>query len=174
MATVEEARRAAAIVRDAGGRVVGRTRLQKMAFILEASGLGSGFPFIYKHYGPYSEELSSASRTAAILGLMNETESPASWGGTFSTFEARLPLDPNVPNARRRVAQETVNADAIELELAATALYLSLARMGMSDVWAETARRKPDKAAGGRLDRARALYERIQQIQTPRALPQLR
>ena len=83
MATVEEARLVAAIVRDAGGRVVGRTRLQKMAFILEASGLGSGFPFIYKHYGPYSEELSNASRTAAILGILKETESPASWGDRF-------------------------------------------------------------------------------------------
>ena len=74
MATINEARMAAAIVRDAGGRVVGRTRFQKIAFILEVSGLGSGFPFKYKHYGPYSEELSSASRTAAILGLMTETQ----------------------------------------------------------------------------------------------------
>lgn len=173
MATVEEARRVASIIRDAGGRVVGRTRLQKMAFILEASGLGSGFPFIYKHYGPYSEELSGASRTAAILGLLNETESPASWGGMFSIFEANIPPDPNVPEARRRITQETVNADAIELELAATALYLHFARIGAANVWAETARRKPDKSASGRLDRARALYERIRQIQTPAPLPQL-
>ncbi len=174
MATVEEARRVAAIIRDAGGRVVGRTRLQKMAFILEASGLGSGFPFIYKHYGPYSEELSSASRTGAILGLLNETESPASWGGTFSTFEVNVPPDPSTPESRRRIARETLTADAIELELAATALYLSLARVGASDVWAETARRKPEKSANGRLDRARALYERIREIQTPIPLPQLR
>ena len=173
MATVEEARRAAAIIRDAGGRVVGRTRFQKMAFILEAGGLGAGFPFIYKHYGPYSEELSSASRTAAILGLLNETESPASWGGTFSTFEVNAPPDPSIPESRRRIAQETVSADAIELELAATALYLSLARKGTSDAWLETARRKPEKSANGRLDRARALYDRIRQIPTPTPLPRL-
>jgi hypothetical protein len=173
MATVEEARRAAAIVRDAGGRVVGRTRLQKMAFILEAGGLGSGFPFKYKHYGPYSEELSNASRTAAILGLLNETESPASWGGSFSIFEVSLPPDPNIAESRRRIAQETVRADAVELELAATALFLFLARIGTSDAWSETARRKPEKAANGRLDRARTLYEQIRQIQTPTPLPQL-
>src|SRR5258708_12172064 len=99
MATVEEARRVAAIIRDAGGRVVGRTRLQKMAFILEASGLGSGFPFIYKHYGPYSEELSSASRTGAILGLLNETEAPASWGGSFSTFQVTFSPSPITPHS---------------------------------------------------------------------------
>jgi uncharacterized protein len=173
MATVEEARKAAAIVRDAGGRVVGRTRFQKMAFILEAAGLGSGFPFKYKHYGPYSEELSNASRTAAILGLLNETESPASWGGSFSTYEVTVPPDPSVPESRRRIAQETVSADAIELELAATALFLFLKRIGPSDAWSETGRRKPEKSAGGRLDQARALYERIRQIQTPTPLPRL-
>ena len=173
MATVEEARLVAAIVRDAGGRVVGRTRLQKMAFILEASGLGSGFPFIYKHYGPYSEELSNASRTAAILGILRETESPASWGGSFSTFEVSMPPDLTVPESRRRMVHETVNADAIELELAATALYLSSARLGGSNAWSETARRKPEKAANGRLDRARTLYEKIRQIQTPVPLPRL-
>jgi uncharacterized protein YwgA len=171
MATIEEARRVAAIIRDAGGRVVGRTRLQKMAFILEASGLGSGFPFIYKHFGPYSEELSSASRTGAILGLLSETEAPASWGGTFSTFEVNVPPDPSTPESRRRIARETVTADAVELELAATALYLS--QLGTSNVWTETARRKPEKSANGRLDRARALYGRIQEIQTPIPLPQL-
>lgn len=173
MATVEEARRAAAIVRDAGGRVVGRTRLQKMAFILEAAGLGSGFRFKYKHYGPYSEELSNASRTAAILGLLNETESPASWGGLFSTYEVNIPADPNIPESRRRIAQETVSSDAVALELAATALFLFLARLAPSDPWSETGRRKPEKAANGRLDQARALYERIRQIQTPIPLPRL-
>jgi hypothetical protein len=85
-----------------------------------------------------------------------------------------VPPDPSVPESRRQIAQETVSADAIELELAATALYLSLARIGTSDAWSETARRKPEKSANGRLDRARALYEKIRQIQTPIPLPQLR
>ena len=35
--------KAAAIVRDAGGRIVGRTKLQKIAYLLELSGLGEGF-----------------------------------------------------------------------------------------------------------------------------------
>lgn len=169
MATIEEAMRAAAIVRDAGGRIVGRTRLQKIGFILEAAGVGSGFRFKYKHYGPYSEELTNASRTATVLGYMSETEQPATWGGTFSTFEARIPLDANVEDARRCIFRETVTADAIELELAATALFL--AREGFQNAWGETARRKPEKAADGRLDRARVLYERLRQIRTPAPLP---
>jgi uncharacterized protein len=171
MATIEDARSAAAIVRDAGGRIVGRTRLQKIAFILEAAGLGCGFRFQYKHYGPYSEELTNASHTARVLGFITEAQQPATWGGTFSTFEASLPLDPNVAESRRRISRETAAADAVELELAATALFL--AREGFPRAWDETARRKPDKAASGRLDRARILYERIRQIETPHPLPQV-
>jgi hypothetical protein len=51
-AIVLELRGTVAIVRDAGGHIVGRTRLQKIAFMLEPAGLGGGFPFRYKHYGP--------------------------------------------------------------------------------------------------------------------------
>lgn len=62
-----------------------------------------------------------------------------------------------------------VNADAVELELAATAAFLAYERF--PDPWAETARRKPEKAESGRLERARQLYERLRQIQTPQQLP---
>lgn len=171
MATIEEAQRAAAIVRDAGGRIVGRTRLQKIGFILEAAGVGAGFPYRYKHYGPYSEELTAASQVAAITGLINETEQPASWGGLYSIFSTNLPADPGTVQARLRLAQETVNVDAVELELAATALFL--VRAGVPDAWSETARRKPEKAAAGRLERAKQLYDRLRQIQTPNPLPRL-
>jgi uncharacterized protein len=171
MATMNEAQQAAAIVRDAGGRIIGRTRLQKVGFILEAAGLGVGFVFRYKHYGPYSEDLTVAARIAAVTGLVQEIEQPASWGGLYSTYSTASPQDPLVDETRRRIAQETACADAIELELAATALFL--ANEGVQNAWAETARRKPDKAAG-RLEQAKVLYERLRQIPTPRPLPPLR
>jgi uncharacterized protein YwgA len=171
MATVAEALRAAEIVRDAGGRIVGRTRLQKISFILEAAGVGAGFRFKYKHYGPYSEELTNASRTASVLGFLSENEQPTAWGGSFSIFATGMPLDQQIPDSRRGLIREMVNADAVELELAATALFLALEYF--PNVWNETARRKPEKAADGRLERARALYERIRQIQTPNPLPNL-
>ena len=50
MAGIDYAHRAAAIVRDAGGQIVGRTKLQKIGFFLEVAGVGSGFPFRYKHF----------------------------------------------------------------------------------------------------------------------------
>jgi uncharacterized protein len=171
MASLDDAHEAAAIVRDAGGQIVGRTRLQKIAFVLEAAGLGSGFPFRYKHYGPYSEQLTAASQRARVLGVMCETESVAAWGGIYSTFSTAAPQDLNVNPARRRLAQEMVNVDAVELELAATALFLSYENV--PDPWGETERRKPEKAANGRLDRAKQLYQRLRQVRTPEQLPSL-
>lgn len=169
MAGLNEAQKAAEIVRDAGGHIVGRTRLQKIAYILEAAGLGAGFSFRYKHYGPYSEQLAEAAQTACIVGMLREQETTATWGVLYSTYHSLLPEDSGAPDARQRLAQELVNVNAVELELAATALFL--ASEHVEDPWGETARRKPDKADGGRLQRARQLYQHLRTVPTPHQLP---
>lgn len=171
MAGIDYAHRAAAIVRDAGGSIVGRTKLQKIGFFLEVTGVGSGFPFRYKHYGPYSEQLAAAAQHAAALRLIVENESVANWGGQYSIFTTQVPSDPSEHPARAQLAHEMVNADAVELELAATATFL--AYEGFDDPWAETARRKPEKAEGERLERAKQLYLRLRQVPTPRSLPEI-
>lgn len=48
------------IVNAAGGRLVSRVRLQKIAYLLEKLGAESGFRFSYHHYGPYSRDLDNA------------------------------------------------------------------------------------------------------------------
>ena len=169
MAGINYSYRAAAIVRDAGGQIVGRTKFQKIAFFLEMAGVGSGFLFRYKHYGPYSDQLAAAVQHAAALQLITEREAVASWGGRYSIFHAQIPSDSLSHPARAQLAQEMVSADAVELELAATAAFL--AYEGFREPWAETARRKPEKAESGRLDRAKLLYQRLQRIPTPHALP---
>jgi uncharacterized protein len=169
MAGIDLARQAAEIIRDSGGYIVGRTKLQKIAYFLEMAGVGSGFPFRYKHYGPYSDLLAAATQHAVALQLINETQIIASWGGQYSTFQTSAAADRSAIPARVELAQEMVNADAVELELAATAAFLG--REGFGDPWAETARRKPEKAESGRLERAKQLYHRLQQVSTPRSLP---
>jgi uncharacterized protein len=161
----------AEIVRDAGGRVIGRTRLQKIAYLLTVAGLEDGLPFVYKHYGPYSEDLAAGARDANLIGLVRETEQQASWGGTYSTYVVADGPGPSVPAARRRLAEEAASADAIELELAETAIFL--AKEGQKDPWEETMRRKPEKAEGGRIGRAQALYRRLSAIETPLPWPTL-
>ena len=172
MSSERQAREAAEIVRDAGGNLVGRTRLQKVAYLLTVAGLENEFSFLYKHYGPYSEDLAQAAKTAQALGLIREDEHAASWGGTYSVYQA-LHVDGHADNAARlELATLASKADAVELELAATAAYLAVEE-GIAESWAETARRKPEKAEGGRLERAKKLYEEIRKLNTPQTLPEL-
>ena len=161
--------KAANIIRDAGGKVVGRTRLQKIAFLLELAGLGEGFDFEYRHYGPYSEQLANAVSTAAMVGLISEEERPTTWGGSYSIFTAISKSAMNVPAARMELIGQAGTADPVALELAATAAFLALE--GEPDPWGETARRKPEKA--DRLDQAKSLYLKLQAVPTPSPLPSI-
>jgi hypothetical protein len=55
-----------------GGELIGKTRLQKSFYFLEKIGVGFGFNFQYHHYGPYSEELTTAAQDAIALGLVKQ------------------------------------------------------------------------------------------------------
>ena len=167
----EIAQRIAFVVRDAGGRVVGRTKLQKLVYVLVQSGLEPELPYTYKHYGPYSETVAAAARDAHLLGFLREREEPASWGGVYSVYSFDGPPDNQVDPVRIELAHIAASADAVELELAATALLL--AREGRNDAWAETERRKPEKAAAGKLAKAKELYGRLVAVNTPVRLPAL-
>ncbi|MBN1607750.1 MAG: hypothetical protein JW940_14025 [Polyangiaceae bacterium] len=163
--------RVAEIVRDAGGKIVGRTRLQKITYLLQLAGLEQDFGFEYRHYGPYSDGLALAVQDAQLLGLLTEDEHEAAWGGVYSIYRTKDPSTSKPSSARARLLREVVDASSIELELAATAAYF--AEHGFADPWAETAVRKPDKAQEGRLERARELLGRLSRIETPRPLPSI-
>jgi uncharacterized protein len=166
-----DAQKVVAIVAAAGGELVGRTRLQKLAYLLELTGVGDGFRFHYKHYGPYCEELTEATRDARLLGLLEEEERLSTWGGSCSVFKTTARSQDELDPARVELARIATGANAIELELAATAAFLF--EDGVADPWAETATRKPAKAKDGRLANAQKLYAELSQVHTPRPLPML-
>ncbi len=164
-----EAIKAADIIRDAGGKVVGKTRLQKMAYLLEMSGLGCGFSFEYRHYGPFSEDLANAVVIAQIADLIAEEEHTAWWGGSYSVFKTiSEPAISNVNAARKRILELGMEANPISLELAATAAFL--AKEGGSDPWEETRRRKPEKAQKCMAD-AKDLYAKLRTVKSPKPMP---
>jgi hypothetical protein len=168
-----DSQKAADIIADAGGEVVGRTRLQKLGYLLELTGLGEGFQFQYRHYGPFSEDLASATRDATLLKLVTEEEKPAIWGGSFSVYRVtHQKKSGTVDVSRQQLAKLATEADPIELELAATAAFLHSVE-GVGDPWGETARRKPEKVEGGRLEKAKALYRKLAGVQTPKRLPEI-
>ena len=159
------------IVRDAGGQIVGRTRLQKIAYLLDVVGFNDGFRFAYKHYGPYSEGVATSAMVGSLLGNLTEVERQATWGGTYSIYSVDGQPDDDVPPGRRQLASEAAKADSVALELAATAVFL--AREGYEDPWAETARRKPEKVMGGRLEQAKALLTELRKIDVPTPFPDI-
>jgi uncharacterized protein YwgA len=148
------------IIADAGGQIVGRTKLQKIAYLLEAAGEGEEFHFDYHHYGPYSEDLARATSLAGMTGDIREEEKVANWGGSYSVYTTSTSSQED--GVRQRLVKAAAEANSVVLELAATAAYF--AENGKSDPWAETEKRKPDKAEEGRLDAAKRLYEELRGI----------
>ena len=123
--SLTDTKKVARIIADSGGRIVGRTRLQKIAYLLTVTGMEEGLIFGYKHYGPYSEDLASAARLGNLLGDLQEVEQSASWGGSYSVFTAPSTVSaPEYPN-RCQFASKAAESDAVELELAATAVSYS-------------------------------------------------
>lgn len=177
MARYDLHERAASIVRDAGGRIIGRTRLQKVAYLSQLAGFTRDFPFEYRHYGPFSEELAEAMEIASGVALVNEDERATDWGGWYSVYSVEPLADITVHSDanRERFVATAAAIGAIELELAATAAYL-YAEEGIGDgvdgdPWEETARRKPDKSGQGRIERAKRAYRELQKLKTPTPLP---
>jgi uncharacterized protein YwgA len=143
------------IIADAGGRIVGRTKLQKIAYLLEVAGEGDGFHFDYYHYGPYSEDLTRAISIASMMGEIHEDDKVANWGGFYSIYTT-AEASAQANGLRQRLIKTAAEANSVVLELAATAAYFAI--NGENDPWEETEVRKPDKAADGRLDEAKRLY----------------
>lgn len=159
------------IVAAADGELVGRTRLQKTAFLLELAGLGSGYRFAYKHYGPFSEDLASAVDAAPLLFDFEETQKRSGWGGSYSVFSSHAKYEGGGDDPYRMLVSVAKSANPIALELAATAAYL--ASVGEADPWGETERRKPEKTTDGRLGLAKTLYGRLKSLPLPESLPDI-
>lgn len=147
------------IVKKAGGTVDGRTKLQKIIYILTEASFVSEFQYEYRHYGPYSEELAEVPSYAGSFVVLNEEEKYTSWGASY--FSYTTTQDKNEAETEEVALIRAANkAPSIILELAATALFLK----DNPDPWGETRKRKPDKAENGRLQQACALYQELKAI----------
>jgi uncharacterized protein YwgA len=160
---MEPEKRIAAIVDAAGGRLVSRVRLQKIAYLLDQLGAKSGFDYSYHHYGPYSRDIDIAVLGAEEAGFVREAfEHRKSDGARYSIFEVvrgndggqgdEFLLNPRL----RKLTKKWAEVSATVLELAATAHWL--VKYEKADDWrVEIRRRKGTKTENGRLDEALAL-----------------
>lgn len=162
------------ILQAGDGEIIGRTRLQKIAYLLNLSGYDDSFEFEYKHYGPFSREVAQAAKFAELAGVLHEDTKPTSWGGTYSIFKL-IEGDQISNNVIERGAvslvEQATNVNSVALELAATAAFLSSEYSDRS--WEETKRRKPRKATAINIKLAKDFYRKIQVLDTPAKLPEL-
>ncbi len=158
----------AALLKAAGGQIVGRVRLQKVAYLLDRLGLDSGFQYRYHHYGPFSRDLDNAVADAEAFELVEEKFGRRQVDGARYSIFMLTNDDFSLPSKIGRL-NETVlkrhlqmfgEADVTVLELAATANWL-VEEEGRTDWQEALRRRKGPKVEGGRLDRALALLREI-------------
>ena len=154
-----------AIVRLAGGEIVGKTRLQKIAYLLQAK--GSGFrdvEFDYHNFGPYSAELAFAAEDAESLGFLSMEERTGYHSVPYTVFRstdcaARLDNCEEI-KACKADLEVMSGYSALVLELAATAIYLK--RNGYAeDFWEEVRKRKSLKATQPRVRQAKKLLKQL-------------
>src|SRR5688572_18747783 len=86
-----------------GGKLIGKTRLQKSIYLLEAFQGGYGFDFDYHYYGPYSEEVSRAASDAIALHLITEKSEITNTGLEYKVFMSLADAtNTNAPVDQRR------------------------------------------------------------------------
>jgi hypothetical protein len=105
-----------------------------------------------------------------MLGVIEENVKTANWGGHYSIFTSAVVGAAPANSLRAKIVALGNSADPVELELAATAILL--ATDGYVDPWKETEQRKPEKAAGGRIDRAKVLLSQFKSLDEQRLIPQ--
>lgn len=146
-----------------GGQMVGKTRLQKSLYFLESMGVGFGFDFDYYHYGPYSEDVSISAKDAEVLHIV-DIEWRVSDRAEYAVYTSKYDASDDCDALKRKEILDRLRKfDAISLELAATADFLS--KNGFAeDPWRETAARKPSKATSARLQKAKELLAALEAI----------
>lgn len=75
-----------------GGAIAGRTRVQKLMFLVQEEGTGSKpFNYIAYDYGPYSKDLQNSLNTLVDLGLLEEKPGSGRSDSTYYTYQITAP-----------------------------------------------------------------------------------
>jgi len=146
-----------------GGRLVGKTRLQKTVYLLEKRGMSVGFDFEYHNFGPFSVDVARATDFAKAEGRLDERPQQGFHGVPYSLFETPERAPDRLGKLSAGEASELLQImggySAIELELAATMAFL--ADEGESDVDSALIQLKPAKATEERIARAHNLLDEL-------------
>ena len=144
-----------------GKRVVGRTRLQKMIFLLQKLKLPSDYSFSMHFYGPYSEDVQA---DLAVLDLIDViTEIPkAGDSGQYYVLEIKGSDFHQIDLSNwRKPIKEMENVQSVVLELAATYIAFRDSGYNAKDAELQVQRMKGLKCDGGNL---KASYDLLTEL----------
>lgn len=148
-----------------GGEIVGKTRLQKMFYLLDVCGMNSGCRYDYYHYGPFSADLAECVDDAVRLGYVNPSERLGYHNVPYTIYRSvGGPKQPSTGLSRQTLEDKLkilAEYSALDLELAATIVFLRENGFGRA-ADEETARRKPHKATPEKLAKAREIIRRLE------------
>ena len=148
------------------GKLVGRTRLQKTAYLLDRCGGSFDMRFVYYHYGPYSPELALGALVAHQNERIEVTEKPGRYRIRYAIFQTKLgtaspsALGELAASSVRRLLKPIKNASDLVLEIAATIMFLRAKGYPKRAV-EETKARKTLIASDERVERALALLRQL-------------
>ena len=77
------------LIKLSRGKLVGRTRLQKEAYLLDRCGAAFGLAFTYHYYGPYSFELAYGWEDALAEGRIEIEERFGRYSIPYSIFKLK-------------------------------------------------------------------------------------
>ena len=151
-----------------GGELVGRTRLQKQAYLLHRCGGEFQLEFVYHHYGPYSFDLADGLTDARAEGQIEIREKPGRYGIRYAIFRLRKNI-PQPHGLGKLTASDVLRlleimhdeVSDIVLEIAATIVFLRDEGSYGDQAVAETKLRKPLKATAQRLKSALSLLHQL-------------
>ena len=150
----------AQIFQAGDNEVVGRIRLQKIAYLLQQKVGGTDLFFTYHHYGPYSRELAASLDRGVAFGEIEERERETRQGATYSIFRwkkaVRKPAETVGPLSMAEAKADVrmlKKQPSVVLELAATIHWLRVKEQ--VDNWPEQLKiRKTLKATDANIARA--------------------
>ena len=147
-----------------GGELVGRTRLQKGAYLLHRCGADFDLPFVYYHYGPYSFDLAAGCADAHEERRIEIEERPGRHGvryAIFTTPERASHIGALSRGKALDVVKKMKPCTDVVLELAATVVFLRDEGGYPNNAVAETRERKSVKSGNGRLEAALSLIRNL-------------
>lgn len=155
---------AAIIASATNGKVIGRTRLQKLICLLDLANEGiNEYKFSYFRYGPYCDELADDMIAACAFEYVKETIDKTESGRNYSIYEASQDVaHQNITETKKQIIDLCTDekTKAINLELAVTAAWL--AKNGETNPWKKVEEVKWRKK--GRVPQAKKLYKEFQKI----------